>query len=55
MSDKMNKFMKWVKEGFLEEAGGILKLALKDAQAFSRRKAEDIPKRREKRDKGTDL
>lgn len=55
MSDKMNKFMKWVKEGFLEEAGVILKLVLKDAQAVSRRKAEDIPKRREKRDKGTDV
>lgn len=49
----MNKCMKWVKEDFLEEAGVILKLAVKAAQAFSKRKAEtDIPDRREKRDKG---
>lgn len=45
--------MQWVKEGFLEEVGVILKLAVKDAQAFSNRKAEkDIPDRRENRDKG---
>lgn len=52
----MNKGMKWVKEGFLEEAEVILELALKDAPAFSKRKAKkDIPDRREKKDKGGDL
>lgn len=31
MGNKMSKCTKWVKEGFLEEAGVILKLAVKDA------------------------
>lgn len=31
MNNKMNKCMKWVKEGFLEEAGITQELALKDA------------------------
>lgn len=54
MSNQMKKCMKWVKEGFLEEAGVILKLALKDAQVFPKRRAgKDIPDRREKT--GTDL
>lgn len=32
----MNKFMKWVEEGFLEEAGVILKLAWKDADLLQK-------------------
>lgn len=52
----MNKCRQWVKEGFLEEAGVILELVLKDAQTFPKRQAaKDIPDRREKKDKGTDL
>lgn len=52
----MKKCMKWIKEGFLEEAGVILEAALKDARAFPKRKAgKDIPDRREKTDEGTHL
>lgn len=52
----MNQCTKWVKEGFPEEAGVLLELAVKDARAFSKRKAEKgIPGRREERDEGTDL
>lgn len=36
MSDKTNKFMKWVEEGFLEEAGVILKPAWKDADLLQK-------------------
>lgn len=35
----MKKCMKWVREGFLEEAGMILEAALKEAYAFPKRKA----------------
>lgn len=35
----MKKCMKWVKVGFLEEAGVTLEAALKDAYAFPKRKA----------------
>ena len=35
----MNKCTKWVKEGFLEEAGVIWEMAVKDARAFSKRQA----------------
>lgn len=55
MSNQINTCRQWVKEGFLEEAGIILELALKDTQAFSKRKAvKDIPDGR-KKDKHTDL
>lgn len=49
MSNQINTCRQWVKEGFLEEAGVILELALKDTQAFSKRKAvKDIPDGRRK-------
>lgn len=52
----MNKGMKWVKEGFLEEVEVILELVLKDVQVFFKRKVKkDILDRREKKDKGGDL